>query len=337
MTNKISYLFGAGASAQALPTVEKIPQRINKLIGDLNNPELKLSSAEKFSDLRGGPFGNKSKYDFQKEMIDSLSWMLEESDRHASIDTFAKKLYIKESDAELKKLKITMSVFFILEQLRTRPDKRYDAFFASIVDQRFLLPNWIKIMTWNYDYQFELAFMEYTDNYDLEFNQNMLNISSKGTKKNIPDGFGIYKLNGTTGLGDRMMREYFYIRDWVDELSILMEDIVKSFAVAFYKADAISKLSFAWEEDPSTNYINKVSKEFLDTEVLVVIGYSFPFFNREVDRKIIGSMSNLRKVYFQAPDADVLKERFLSIRDDIRDIELETVKDVGQFLLPKEL
>jgi len=70
---------------------------------------------------------------------------------------------------------------------------------------------------------------------------------------------------------------------------------------------------------------------------LIVIGYSFPFFNREIDRKIIGNMEELEKVYFQAPDAETIKERFQAIRDDIDEKLLVTKKDIGQFLIPNEL
>jgi len=70
---------------------------------------------------------------------------------------------------------------------------------------------------------------------------------------------------------------------------------------------------------------------------LIVIGYSFPYFNREIDREIIANMNNLKKVYFQSLDAENLKERFLSIRDDLKDNQLLVRKDCGQFLLPNEL
>lgn len=59
--------------------------------------------------------------------------------------------------------------------------------------------------------------------------------------------------------------------------------------------------------------------------------------NRVIDRKIIGEMKNLSKVYFQAPDPEILKERFLTIRTDIPDANLLVRKDVKQFLLPNEL
>ena len=48
-------------------------------------------------------------------------------------------------------------------------------------------------------------------------------------------------------------------------------------------------------------------------------------------------MDKLKKVYFQAPDADSLKERFLSIREDIPANMLVSRFDTKQFLLPNEL
>ncbi len=47
--NKITYLFGAGASKHALPIVNEIPDRILKLIALLETDELKLDKEVTFS------------------------------------------------------------------------------------------------------------------------------------------------------------------------------------------------------------------------------------------------------------------------------------------------
>jgi hypothetical protein len=73
------------------------------------------------------------------------------------------------------------------------------------------------------------------------------------------------------------------------------------------------------------------------TNVLVVIGYSFPFFNREIDRKIIKAMSKIHKVYFQSKEPDALVERFQAIIPGIKTEALKPITDVEQFLLPNEL
>ena len=112
----------------------------------------------------------------------------------------------------------------------------------------------------------------------------------------------------------------------------------EKFCAATYLSNIHSSLSFAWEpEHPEKGIVAKAIENTKDTVSLVIIGYSFPFFNREIDRKIIGSMTNLKKIYFQAPDADIMKERFQALRDDMTGVELLSKFDVGQFLLPNEL
>jgi hypothetical protein len=95
-------------------------------------------------------------------------------------------------------------------------------------------------------------------------------------------------------------------------------------------------LELSWEHNRNSGYYKALKKSIDSTEILVVIGYSFPFFNREIDRLLLKeSMPNLKKVYFQAPDCEILKERFLAIRDDISDLVLRRDKD--QFVFPNEL
>jgi hypothetical protein len=48
-------------------------------------------------------------------------------------------------------------------------------------------------------------------------------------------------------------------------------------------------------------------------------------------------MTNLKKVYFQAPDAEDIRERFLAINDGVPPENLVLRKDVKQFTLPNEL
>ncbi len=46
--NKITYLYGAGASRNALPICEEIPDRINNLINVLNSTDLLLDDKSPF-------------------------------------------------------------------------------------------------------------------------------------------------------------------------------------------------------------------------------------------------------------------------------------------------
>jgi len=334
---KIVYLFGAGASKGALPIVNEIPQRLLSFIGVLKLDMKIFEEEAKIKTI------NKSKKEVYNTLIQDLNWLSVESSKHASIDTFAKKLYIKYQSDELKRLKLSLSVFFIWEQLVNKPDKRYDAFYASIISRGIsTLPTNIKVLSWNYDYQFELSYSEFSDDYDINRNQSLLNIISKYDKHtNPPNSFEIFKINGTTDLNNNdRYQKVSYISNFRGEYTKeVLESLITKYGLArFTENQLFSTLSFSWEGDnEENNVIDRAIKSTKDAEVLVVIGYSFPFFNREVDRKIINEMVNLKKVYFQAPDAEILMERFEAISNRSSAIKLVPKHDVGQFFLPNEL
>lgn len=335
--NKVTYLFGAGASCNALPIVNEIPGRIDKLITKLSDPSLKLSAEEYFKDPK---LKNPKQY-YQNSLLGDLKWLLEASKCHASVDTFAKKLFIKNDYENLKRLKVALSAFFTLEQIINSPDSRYDAFYASLLSKSYYdFPDNVRILSWNYDIQFEIAFSAYTEIENLESNRGFLGIRWKHTKNNFDNKFSIYKLNGTCAYHSTYNGHSI---DFIDNLNETLnihtiQTIVERYAVALNYNGAECSLSFAWEPDSSfSTLFPNVIEQIRDTCALVVIGYSFPYFNRETDRQIIGSMSNLKKVYFQAPDAENLKERFQAIRDDLTGIQLVTKVDTLQFLLPNEL
>ena len=338
---KVTYYFGAGASIDALPIVNQIPDRMRDMIKLLELEEYQLPNNEEYEDLKI----NISKHDIQLNLIADLKWLLDKSANHASIDTFAKKLFVKKQMDDLNRLKVVFSIYLILEQIKNKANPRYDSFFASILDDDcYSFPTNIRVLSWNYDFQFEKAFSEYTEDAEVFTNQSILNVITKyshDAPKN--NKFSIIKLNGTSNiLGSRGFRMFGYFEKMEDKITLnLIDKVVRNYGALRLTdwREFFSGLSFAWEPSFDTEHdiIEHAKNESLDTEVLVVIGYSFPYFNREIDRKIIENMQNLKRVYFQAPDADVLRERFLSIRNDLPMVNLLCRHDVGQFLLPNEL
>lgn len=336
--NKIVYLFGAGASRNALPIVNEIPSRIKNLTDLLKAEEFQLSREDRFEDLVSN--APKTKNEYQKEIVKKLEWLLKESENHSSVDTFAKKLSIKRQYQALDELKVILSIFFVFEQALNKPDKRYDSFFASIHDSLFEFPENVRILSWNYDYQFELSYLEYSNQNEISSVQRSLNVNHKYGDNRKQNGFGIFKLNGTTGLfSDGGWNQYMYAPSLnVDVDLTFIEQVTKNYVAATYSPKLKSSFSFAWEsENPDKSVVQNAMDTSEDAIALVIIGYSFPFFNRDIDRKIIGNMANLKSVYFQAPDANILIERFKAIRDDIKGIELIPKFDLEQFVLPNEL
>jgi hypothetical protein len=97
-------------------------------------------------------------------------------------------------------------------------------------------------------------------------------------------------------------------------------------------------LSYAWEHDKKSLFYNKLEQGLEETNVLVVIGYSFPFFNREVDKLMLCNyMPHLRKVYFQDMNPDNIAERFMAINEDVPVDNLIPIRDIYQFYFPNEL
>lgn len=335
----ITYLFGAGASKNALPIVEELPGRIQKIIEILESSDFKLSEHETFS----GPGFSQTKENAQNSFFTELRWLIEMAENHASIDTFAKKLFIKRNFTELRKLKIILSAYFVLEQAKNPTDGRYDSFFASILQKNKLdFPKNVKILSWNYDYQLEKAYSDYSDEFDLITNQNMLRVISKNTlDSEIIDDFSIYKINGTTNIYSEEGRiQNPYLSNVKSTLTLeYFSDVLLRYLMLKNNTTIFPSLSFAWEkqEHSSSTITEKCIKGSCQTNILIVIGYSFPYFNREIDREIINHMKNLEKVYFQSPDAESLKERFLAIRHDIKEQNLIIRKDTKMFLIPNEL
>lgn len=340
---KITYLFGAGASKCCLPLVNEIPEGMEKIITLLEKEEYQLSDTETFEEIKL----EKTKQEVQKVLIEDLKWLVRETRNHASIDTFAKKLFFKgkEREKELDKLQAAFSVYLTIEQIIEKPNKRYDSFFASILRGDFgyyRFPENLRILSWNYDSQFEISFSEYTGNNSLSSNRSSLNVVSKYSPKTPNNSkFALLKLNGSTNMYQENRFDFYYIDECLTSLSSHgLNLIIKNFAAIRFRKEELkllSGLSFAWERYKTQEHeiVFYAQNETKDTEVLVVIGYSFPYFNREIDREIIGSMDSLKKVYFQAPNADKLSERFLSIRTDIK--TLLPRFDLDQFLLPNEL
>ena len=91
----------------------------------------------------------------------------------------------------------------------------------------------------------------------------------------------------------------------------------------------------AWEDNEiSKKMIEIAARAAVESTNLVVIGYSFPFFNREVDAQIITKMGNLRHIYLQVgtQDASGVEVR---IRSFVRPIvKIHPISDLSQFYLP---
>lgn len=337
--SKITYLFGAGASAAALPVVSNFKNRLLDFINTLRKQEYRLPDDKTFDFRNWCP--KRSQYGYQKKLLNDLIQVYRGCSKYpnSSPDTFAKKLFLRGEINYYEKLKLMFSLFFVYEQTLNPPDERYVAFFASILHSIHEFPPDMRILSWNYDYQFEYAYSEFSGDLTLERNQAFLNVWSKYSQNKHPKDFAIYKLNGSAMLLAETIRILQDNIDFSQQIDFrFITFLVKWYAIAIDFAEYFSPLAFAWEGMSSgQDFLTRVAKSVQDTDFLVVIGYSFPSFNREVDRLIINSMKDLRKVYFQDLNPEKLKKQFQAIREDMNEDQLFVNEEVGQFLLPNEL
>ena len=343
--SKVVYLLGAGASygkrndavtesgvsriIEGLPVVNEINDEIDVVINWLN-------CAECPEDTCQYEVGNQTlSFDGMKELLtEDFKWLKEESAKHATIDTFARTLLLKGEYSDYVKLKYLLCTFFIIEQTIHHSDKRYDAFFANILNEYGDIPDDIYIMTWNYDCQLNLVMREYSN--------SLLYVYEPSDAMSHLDKAKVFKINGSASYHNAgiLVPRNLTAKEKISLIQRFFRQYVIVAKRAF-QSDGSLYLHFAWEKDIFENEKKHLFNHIKDAEALVAIGYTFPFFNRNIDRQIFSNMPNLKKIYIQDPNADSIKEFIGSVfTEEQRDTllpDVKPIKNVSNFFLPPEL
>lgn len=343
--NKVVYLLGAGASygkrsdthaesgisriKEGLPVVNEINDEIDVVIQWLNDTECP-------EDTYQYNVGSQTlSFDEMKVLLTKeFKWLKEESTQHATIDTFARTLLLRGKYSAYVKLKYLLSTFFIIEQTIHPFDKRYDTFFANILNEYGDIPDNIYIMTWNYDCQLNLAIRENSN--------SLLYVYEPSDNLSHTDKAKVFKINGTAGYHNAGI---LVPRDLTEKEKIsLIKRIFRQYvAIAdrAFQSDGSLYLHFAWENNVFENESPHLFNQIKNADVLVVIGYTFPFFNRRIDRQIFSNMPNLNKIYIQDPNAESIKDFIGSVLTEEQRSTLlhgiKIIKNVSNFFLPPEL
>lgn len=340
--SKTIYYLGAGASygvreegkiVEGIPVVKEIPTEFDAFREFIANAEIPEGEII-FQDIyRTGHDDVENARRYMLHDIDSLINGIKE---HATIDTYARKLYLTKQEREFERLKTALCAFFVWEQLEHKPDGRYDTFLANVLDEKTLnIPKDISIVSWNYDSQMELAFRSYRLNTGLAlFEKNIV-----GQWPLLTGDGRVIKVNGSATFADTNMvsliRDYEKTSEAVQLIQIYGNTMADTREMGFQFK---THLTFAWENSANNDNLKKtLSQTTDDTEIVVVIGYSFPFFNRVTDRAIFSGMPNLKKVYVQDINADAVIQAIHAVLPSDRKIDIEPIRNCEQFYLPVEL
>jgi hypothetical protein len=352
----ITYLLGAGASANTIPIVKHMNQRISDIVYYLEKISTvkydHLDISGYYSEIRGSLVAEK---DVILDVIEDFNWLLSEAENYYSIDTLAKKYYLINNSEDYERLKKCLIIYFMIEQYVVIPDKnlyeeenlviskdnqvqrgftkqsidkRYDSFFSSLakpVDSGLEINKNVKIISWNYDIQIELSLMRFCGK-DIDLIKNRYNIHPLLNKldynqndTNSMDSFMVRKLNGNAifNFSETNYNKHLTVFDYQTPDKCSHEQKLRTIFKTFKELDhkqniACRFLNFAWECDEYfikkfnargresfSSIIEEAEEISQKTEILVVIGYSFPISNRDIDSRILNNMGELKKVYVQ--------------------------------------
>ncbi len=335
LNSKITYFLGAGASFNAVPIWDKQGSSMIEVAEEMRSEiELKFKS----SNLPGG----NPHFGFLTSFFAEMKSFGEKALRFGSIDIYAKRLFLLDEKDELNKLKKSVSIYFDLWEsgfLNCSKGNNY-----QIIDQRYysllsvllepgelspkINPN-VSFISWNYDLQLEKAYETFLPEKEKSLKGLVEKLNHSGENK-------ILHLNGYRGVFNSDNEEIeiveknkFHSKESYLKELINKKGILKSEGGSFHNS-----IKYAWEMDDERK--NKIMSVLKETNVLVIIGYSFPAFNRKFDQALIKEFekgTDYKRVIYQDPNAnkDIVKSLFLKPEN----VQLEKENN-KQFYIPHE-
>ena len=347
----VTYLLGAGASYHALPIVKELSAQIYYWAELIASSDMDIKLKQK-----------------QYERFRKYAYY---HNSYGTIDTYARSLYLQGNKAsELSDLKMFLSQFFLLEQFRsnkpeylTREERKIEdtgvlgPFNQEFIDHRYLglfskllrpntdkrLQDNLMFLSWNYDIQLELAYTKLLG-MDISSVPDAMKIMNVHPYSNlIKDEANVIHLNGIAGLyrkDDVNSKIYNLYHEMAQRLEVngLNETVFKNILSDDHGTRIFDNLmTFAWENENNEGYSEAVlfaSEKASYTDAMVVIGYSFPVFNHDIDYLILKLTKPSCRIILQDPNIDINSfcERFNISQDRVTKVEA-----VDQFIIPPEL
>lgn len=330
----ITYLLGAGASFGierkidldsftfdktnyltkfgGLPIVKEVGKKLERLQFFLHHPPQfnNYQTTIKSIDPSIEPIKVREYPILIEELTNEIDEFCNTVNLHASFDTLARKYYLLD-DSKLDNLKFIIDLLFCVEQLIEVNDRRYDLFFSTIFNKagkgKINRPSNIHIINWNYDIQIEYSLSYFYPEYeDLEQLRKKLNIfgPQEVNNANLEGDFSIIKLNGSAG--NKMALKDFIKKDQKSYLFIF--DFILKYYKSFKSKGYVNDICFAWESNSKKKII--ACEILKNSDILVIIGYSFPTFNRETDRELIQSFLENRKLFIRLSSGETFDSPF---------------------------
>lgn len=363
MDKKVVYLFGAGASYNAIPVVSGMGSRLKtflKYFKNFKSDEIDVTpnSAEQIN----------------------VNWitLVDEVNESFSIDTLARRAWLSNDRKKFSEIKQLIGAYILWEQI-VKPensnfidyidssffadnsyreasnrfnyswdgnlidssqliqtdiklknyDYRYESLFSVIAEKRNKLSDAFSFISWNYDNQVEIAInrifnLEEGDTNDERSNEQRKNILLLYI---LRDKF--FKLNGSASLSTF---DFEPISRFGEKCKNEELDRIHQFLTG--RNEFKNRIQFAWETSMEFDR-ERVKPLLKEAKYFVIIGYSFPEYNRAIDKQLIEAatigMNTQIVVQDTADNVDRIISRINSIKPNIDVIKYT---DLNQFYVP---
>lgn len=344
---ELTYILGAGASYESIPLVKNFPRRFMFFVDSMQ----KLTTHQDVAQIDKDNVKKLHNYSFE---------FYKEIASHQSFDTFFKKLYHTEEIFRINLFKKVLNIYFLWENVtiekgnssgnvhnpeqegdfikQSRVDKRYDALIAGLLKPQKGNPQSyckVNFITWNYDLNLLMSLKNYFSP-NSTIGEFINSINQKDGIWKLGDDFTVINMNGffyRNELNSLRNLENVKINEMI--FSIISEDY---FNDTFIDDDS-NLIKFAWESDNTQADIarEKINK----SENIVVIGYTFPLYNRFVDLKIIPTKSLYPSeigIHIQDIDAKKRVESFIdNFKMRLKANEIYSIEDCNYFYIPSNI
>lgn len=242
------------------------------------------------------------------------------------------------------------------ESLLNPLDRRYTSFFATILDKtgtELKLPSNVNLISWNYDGQVERGYQDFNPGLSICGVQDALNVTPQIKKSQtvssdpVIERFSVIKLNGTGAFSTKdslnscfdLYHDKLSESNWQDFQKLMFaqrEESPNRFSFAWERTESKSPI-FVKPEDDKTSLNtarDKAKKIMSSSDIVVVIGYSFPDFNRSIDKQIFSGFNGT--LYLQDPEADKIAQKIRGVNQKIKKEQIELITEPSNFFIPFE-
>lgn len=351
---KITYWFGAGASYYAVPLQGNLA--INLLsFGRHLSTRYDLNSSTTYHNDDPAEWYD-TLYNFGKR----FSKLMREALSYGTVDILAKKLWLNGRQDELTELRFGLSVFFNYwkyyrnsrasyapEKVDTKNgkyyefkdiDPRYFSLLSVLLDrnenERITLDFSLNFLSYNYDLQLESALCEMLDLKDNDkFRYQNLNSAYPFNRSQGFQNNRIIHLNGHEGFRyDDSGRDFEIFTELHSHNERSFFATIANIIQKNEIEEAGSDIRYAWEMDEGK--MERAKQILSETNHLIIIGYSFPSFNRRIDRELLQALPLNADITYQ--DKNHQSEVLESIVNEENVELIEYKSEVDQFFVPHQ-